>query len=178
MRLLLLAATLVLNARAGEIDPDEDEDVDIPVLTNGSLSPVPEPERPACDPEVEDCSGGVVGGVVEGAVEVRTITTELVVDDAPMSTPPLKVLQQINPRYPKEAKKLGLGDVSCLVRFVVNERGMTTLARLEEQDWARCPEPFHAPSLEVAKLWTFAPPKVNGKGVRVTFVMAVRFKAG
>ena len=104
--------------------------------------------------------GGVLGGKLGGMGKYKEV-----------SVSSIKVKKQVKPRFPTQAKQMGIKKASCLVTFNINEKGIPEKVRIKG-----CAQPFH-PSVEKAALkWRFYPVKSGKKAIPATFVLRIRFQ--
>lgn len=81
----------------------------------------------------------------------------------------VKVKRQVQPKFPKAAKELGI-EGQCRMRFFIDKRGVPYDIRFED-----CPVIFQQSALEAGMQWRFYPMKVHGEPVRSQFVLNIRY---
>ncbi len=86
------------------------------------------------------------------------------------SVPPPKVLKQVIPEYPPEAKEKGIGGM-VTIQIVINERGEPTQPKVLKSG----NEIFNASALKAASQMLFEPPMLDGHPVKVDWLLTYRF---
>ena len=86
------------------------------------------------------------------------------------SIPPPKMLKQVTPDYPPEAKEKGIGG-KVVLQVVINERGEPTQAKVLKSD----NEIFNAAALAAVSQWRFEPPMFDGLPVKVDWIISIKF---
>jgi len=77
------------------------------------------------------------------------------------------------PRYPSKASRHGIEGL-CKVRFLIDESGNQVSVDILETE--NCPPVFHENTLKAVRKWRFDPMVWDGKAVRATFVLTLKFK--
>ena len=88
------------------------------------------------------------------------------------SIPPPKLLKQVTPDYPPEAKEKGIGG-KVVIQIVINERGEPAQAKVLKSD----NEIFNAAALAAVSQWRFEPPMFDGLPVKVDWIISINFTA-
>jgi TonB family protein len=133
-------------------------------------------------PEVSGVVGGVAGGVeggVEGGVAggvqggVAGIEAQKRFEGdairAVGDVKPPKLVKQVNPVYPAEARKAGVEGV-VILEAKADEQGNVVDARI-----LRSVAPLDQAAIEAVKQWKYEPMILDGKARKVLFTVTVRF---
>jgi len=123
----------------------------------------------AADPGVES---GAEGGVEDGEVGGAPAGIVGAAGDGPptVATDVLEVKKRVEPKYPKEAKNLNLGDQRCVAVVTVGKDGAPISVTVEE-----CPKAFHEATIDALVKWRWYPPRIDGKTLQVRTQIAVRY---
>ncbi len=89
----------------------------------------------------------------------------------PVHSPRVKAKRTPYPKYPKAAKKLDLGDVDCMVEFVIEENGKPLDVTL-----SNCPDVFHEATLDAMWKWRFHPLQIDGEPTEARFTVKVHYQ--
>ncbi len=100
-----------------------------------------------------DVPGGVVGGVLRGGQKVM----------------PPKLIKQVDPIYPEEARKAGV------VGVVILEATTDLYGRVAGVKILRSIPLLNQAAMDAVKQWVYEPMVVDGKPQEVTFTVTVRF---
>jgi TonB family protein len=114
--------------------------------------------------------GGVVGGVlggVAGAQDLKSFEGDAV--RAVGEIKPPKLIKQVNPVYPEEARKTGVEGV-VILEAKADEQGNVVDARV-----LRSIPVLDQAALNAVKQWKYEPMVVDGKPRKVLFTVTVRF---
>jgi len=104
--------------------------------------------------------GGVMGGVVgEGAGAPLKLT----------SAPPPKLIKQVDPIYPEEARKAGVEGM------VIIEATIDIYGRVQETKVLRSIPLLDQAAIDAVKQWVYEPAIIKGKPIPVSFTVTVRF---
>jgi TonB family protein len=104
--------------------------------------------------------GGVMGGVVgEGAGAPLKLT----------SAPPPKLIKQVDPIYPEEARKAGVEGT------VIFEATTDIYGRIQGYKVLRSIPLLDQAAIDALKQWVYEPVIINGKPIPVSFTIMVRF---
>jgi TonB family protein len=124
-------------------------------------------------------SGGVRGGIKEATVSgfpVSTLAAAGVLDDerskpirATGDIQPPKVLTQVDPVYPEEARQAGVSGV------VILEAETDTEGRVVRTKVLRSIPALDQAAIEAVKQWTYAPMIIDGKPRGCVFTVTCRF---
>ena len=105
--------------------------------------------------------GGVIGGVLGGQLGGTGVRAYLWSE--------VKPKKRVSPKYPKGAQQLGL-EGRCQVRFFIDEKGKPYDIKVE-----KCPKVFEDEAKKAAWQWRFYPMKEQGKKIRASFLLSLRF---
>ncbi len=83
-----------------------------------------------------------------------------------------KLLNQVNPVYPEEARKKGLKG-RVVLETVINKKGETTQLKVLMSD----NEIFNASAMEAVSQWRYESPRRDGKPVNVRWIITINFIA-
>lgn len=120
-------------------------------------------------PLLQESQQGILQGVQEGAPPEEPQVYEM---GNPQIKPP-KLIEQVNPIYPDEAKERGIQG-RVVLSVVIDERGQVIRPKvLKSAD----------PSLSVAAIeavsqWRYESPVLDGQPVRVRWVITINFSLG
>ena len=104
--------------------------------------------------------GGVMGGVVgEGAGAPLKLT----------SAPPPKLIKQVDPIYPEEARKAGVEGT------VIFEATTDIYGRIQGYKVLKSIPLLDQAAIDALKQWVYEPAILNGKPISVSFMVTVRF---
>jgi hypothetical protein len=105
--------------------------------------------------------GGVLGGVPGGQLGagIRTVHHKDV-----------KYKREPYLRYPKAAKDLNLGDITCLVRVWIDESGVPNRVEVE-----KCPKAFHRETKEAMLKARWFPARFEGEKIPAQFLTRVKY---
>ncbi|HOW86741.1 MAG TPA: energy transducer TonB [Candidatus Aminicenantes bacterium] len=123
---------------------------------------------------VEGGVAGAVGGGVKGAT-AGTIDHQASKEfdgDAVRAVgdiKPPKLVKQVNPVYPEEARQAGVEGL-VIIEAKADEHGKVVDARV-----LRSAPPFDQAALDAVKQWIYEPLVIDGKPRRVVFTVTVRF---
>ncbi|MCX6563307.1 MAG: TonB family protein [Candidatus Aminicenantes bacterium] len=108
--------------------------------------------------------GGVVGGVMGGVVGEGV--------GAPLkltSAPPPKLIKQVDPIYPEEARKAGVEGM------VIFEATTDIYGRIQGYKVLRSIPLLDQAAIDALKQWVYEPVIINGKPIPVSFTVTVQF---
>jgi len=140
---------------------------------NAPLASKPTPQQHAAPPPAQQSAARSSASSVEKPREKHLVANNIAPLSPPVRSEPTatatssgtargKVVQQILPDAPQKAKDTIRGKVRLSVKVNVDESGNVTQATLD----APGPSQYFADrTLAAAKLWKFAPAKVNGRNV-------------
>jgi outer membrane biosynthesis protein TonB len=83
----------------------------------------------------------------------------------------VEVKKRFDPRYPKSAKDMNLGDQRCLAKVFIDESGAPYKVLVEN-----CPKVFHAETQAAIMKWRWYPPKVGREKVKAQITIAINYK--
>jgi len=105
-------------------------------------------------------AGGVMGGVVgEGPGAPLKLT----------SAPPPKLIKQVDPIYPEEARKAEVEGT------VIIEATTDIYGRIQSYKVLRSIPLLDQAAIDAVKQWVYEPVIINGKPIPVSFTVTVRF---
>ena len=146
-----------------EAEPDEmDEEIE-------ELDKEPEKEvkdaKGAPKGEEGGVVGGVIGGVVGGVVGGQLSGVHV------LHHSEVEVKKRTDPRYPKSAKDMNLGDQRCLAKVFIDESGAPYKVLVEN-----CPKVFHGETQAAIMKWRWYPPRVGREKVKAQITIAINYK--
>ncbi len=113
-----------------------------------------------------------INGKAKTVIFNVSITFSLQEDAPAVSKEDPKIVTMVNPEYPKEAAKLGLQGM-VKIEATIDEKGNVAEARVLP---AEKPQPLlEEAALKAVKQWKFEPFIKDGKVVRLTFSLNVKF---
>ena len=83
-----------------------------------------------------------------------------------------KLIKQVNPVYPEEARKKGLKG-RVVLEIVINPKGETTQVKIVKSE----NEIFNASAVEAVSQWRYEIPRLNGRPVSVRWIIHINFTA-
>jgi len=83
-----------------------------------------------------------------------------------------KVIKQVNPVYPEEAREKGLGG-RVVLEIVINKKGEATQVKIVTS----ANEIFNASAIEAVSQWRYEIPRRDGKPVNVRWIITINFTA-
>lgn len=154
-----------------------------PIADDAPVEPAPldpEPEPQVADPrepsgpgtaeggDPNGRKGGVPGGVPNGVPDGTGDGDGGAVRAFHHSE--LKRTRVVDPEYPKGAKELNLGSVSCRVHVFLDEDGAPYDVRVES-----CPTPFHEETKRAMYRSRWVPPRLDGEPVKARTLIVIRY---
>jgi TonB family protein len=110
--------------------------------------------------------GGVVGGVV-GTEEAKKFEGDAI--RAVGKVEPPKLIKQVDPVYPEEARKAGIEGI-VILEAKADEAGNISDARI-----LRSIPALDQAAIDAVKQWKYEPMRIDGKPRKVVFTVTVRF---
>jgi TonB family protein len=84
---------------------------------------------------------------------------------------PPKVKRRVEPRYPDDARRNGVGGVVIMEAIIGADGHVKDVTLLKDQPWG-----LGRASLDAVKQWTFEPGTLNGEPIPVIFDLTINFK--
>ena len=121
-------------------------------------------------------SGGVAGGIVGGiqSQELERKQQEFRKDAVPCKDDikPPKIIKQVNPVYPEEARNKGIQGV------VILEAKIDEYGRVMDAMILRSIPELDQAAIDAVRQWVYEPLLIDGKPTKVLFTVTVRFQLG
>ena len=121
-------------------------------------------------------SGGVAGGIVGGiqSQELERKQQEFRKDAVPCKDEikPPKIIKQVNPVYPEEARKKGIQGV------VILEAKIDEYGRVMDAMILRSIPDLDPSAIDAVRQWVYEPLLIDGKPTKALFTVTVRFQLG
>lgn len=169
-------AAAAVDDGVSEPEPDPPEDEQIPQeLTDPPEDDVTSQERP------QGTESGVVGGITDGVPGGLQTGVLNGTGGAPCPgcTPngvqlrrsDVRIRRKVEPKYPEEARTMGLNETVCRLRVSIGPSGVPTDVQVSE-----CPKVFHASARRALFAWRFYPARVGGQKVPAQFSIRIRYR--